>query len=172
MSARSRTTSFSTPWCKPSCRSWDASRPKTSRSSVLGRFELSFIFESDAAAGLMPVVHPTLPPAIGPSAPFQQEPVYPRPARQDPARLRFRRDVLGEAMEAFTQPSRHRHGQRDGLRRVSLLAVTLGDAMSLQQRLAIPLAVVRAAVRGSPHPGRKTRARGHAFRFAAPGCDL
>jgi hypothetical protein len=47
-----------------------------------------------------------------------------------------------------------------------------GFAMSLEQRLAGWLAVVRAAVRGSPDPDGKAGAGGHAFRLAAPVCDL
>jgi len=75
--------------------------------SVLGWLEFGLIFESNTTAGLVPVVHETLPPAISPSLPFQQESVYPCPVRQNPAWLRFCRDVLREAVEAFAEPSGH-----------------------------------------------------------------
>src|SRR6266568_8461205 len=55
---------------------------------------------------------------------------------------------------------------------MGFLSVTLGHAVPLDQRLARRFAVVRAAVRGSPDPDRKTLARGHALRLAAPGGDL
>src|SRR6266571_9495264 len=55
---------------------------------------------------------------------------------------------------------------------MGFLSVTLGHAVSLDQRLARRLAVVRAAVRGSPDPDGKTLSGGHAFRLAAPGGDL
>src|SRR5258708_4737383 len=55
---------------------------------------------------------------------------------------------------------------------MGFLAMTLGHAVPLDQRLARRLAVVRATVRGSPDPDRKTLARGHALRFTAPSGDL
>jgi hypothetical protein len=42
--------------------------------------------------------------AGSPSLPFQQESVYPCPVRQNPAWLRFRRDVLRDAVKAFAEP--------------------------------------------------------------------
>jgi hypothetical protein len=77
------------------------------RPSVLGWLKFGLIFESNATASLVLVVHETFPPAVSPSLPFQQESVYPCPVRQDPAWLRFRRDVLGKAVEAFSEPSGH-----------------------------------------------------------------
>jgi hypothetical protein len=145
------------------CRRWP---------SVLSWLEFSLIFESDATACLMPEVHQTFPPAICPPLPFQQESAYPCPISQDLARLRPRGDVLREAVEALAQPSRHRNRQRDTLGGVRLLAITFGFAMSLEQRLTGRLAMVRAAVRGSPNPDGKALARSHAFRLAAPICDL
>jgi predicted enzyme related to lactoylglutathione lyase len=44
--------------------------------------------------------------------------------------------------------------------------------MSLEQRLAGRRAVVRTAEWSPPHPDGKSRARRHAFRLAAPCCDL
>ena len=70
--------------------------------------ELGLVFESDSTAGFVPVVHQTFPPAACTSLPFQQESVYPYPARQDLAWLRVRRDVLRETVKAFAEQSGHR----------------------------------------------------------------
>ncbi len=71
--------------------------------------ELGLVFESDATAGLVPVVHQAFPPAVCTSLPFQQESVYLYPARQDLAWLRVRWDVLRETVEAFAEQVGHRH---------------------------------------------------------------
>jgi hypothetical protein len=70
--------------------------------------ELGLVFESDATAGFVPVVHPAFPPAVSPSLPFQQESVHPYPARQNLAWLGVRGDVLRETVEALAEQGGHR----------------------------------------------------------------
>lgn len=70
--------------------------------------ELGLVFESNSTACFVPVIHQAFPPVVCTSLPFQQESVYPYPARQDLAWLRVRRDVLREAVKAFAEQSGHR----------------------------------------------------------------
>jgi len=149
-----------------------AERRAAEGASAVGWLELGLIYECDATAGLVPIVHKTFPPAIRSTPPSQQETVYPRPIRQNLTGLRVCGDVLGKAVEAFAEPGGHGNRQRDRLRRMGFLSVALSHAVSRDQGLACRLAMVGATVRGSPDPDGKTPAGGHAFRLAAPGGDL
>ncbi len=96
------------PWeSSPHGTSWLEDRlspPILVRDLAVGWLEFGLISECDAAAGLVPIVHKTFPPAILSAPPFQQETVYPRPIRQNLTGLRVCGDVLGKAVEALTEP--------------------------------------------------------------------
>ena len=88
--------------------------------------EFVLVFQNDPAAGMVPVIDETLPPAIAGPAPFQQKSVCPLPGHQDLAGLGVRRNVIREAMKTLAQSGRHGHRQRDTFRIVSLKSLPFG----------------------------------------------